>query len=299
MALAYYAFRVMAWLLAWLPFKVLYLKADFIAFFLFRILAYRRKIVESNLKNAFPEKSEAERRRIAAQFYRNLADLLVESIKMERLSLAALQKRYEIPEIGLLDRFAQEDRGVMLLSGHIGNWEWIVGGIASRTKQPVRVVAKRLSDPRFNAYIEGLRCKFFPDHTIPHKMTMRYIHQMEGKAFILCMLADQTPLKEESRFWTPFLNQETIFYEGGGKISHRMGMAVVYLDLYRKKRGHYEGRLSLIAENASNCSPEEILLSYVDHLEASIMARPDNWLWSHRRWKHKRTSDPLLPRHQD
>ncbi len=299
MALAYYLIRIFASLLALLPFPVLYVKSDVLAFFLYRVAGYRKKVVEKNLRNAFPDKDAKQRKKIASRFYRNLADVILESIKVEGMSLASLQKRYVIANEALLERFAREGRGVMLLMGHCGNWEWTVSGVAPRLKQPARFVAKRLSDPRFNDYVESLRCRFFPGYTIPHKMTMRYILQMQGKAFLVCMIGDQTPLKEESRFWTTFLNQETLFYEGAGKISHRMGMAVVYLELYRKKRGHYEGRLSLIAENAAHHTPEDILLSYVDKLEASITAGPDNWLWSHRRWKHKRTSDPLLPRHKD
>lgn len=83
------------WLLALLPFRALYVLSDGFCFLMHHIVHYRRRVVRNNLRNAFPEKSEAELREIERKFYRYICDYMLEEVKMLRMSFKELCCRME------------------------------------------------------------------------------------------------------------------------------------------------------------------------------------------------------------
>ncbi len=296
MAVTYYLFRSIAWLVSRLPFPILYLKSDALYLLLYFIFGYRKKVVLTNLHRAFPGLDEKERRRIARRYYRNLCDIILENIKVEGMRRSQLAQRVTFSGVEIIDDFHSQGRAVLLALGHCGNWEWAGPALCHHARPRGFAAVKHLSDPRFNRYMEYLRGRFFPGRTIPFKMTLRYLMGMKDEAYMVVLAADHTPTRQESRFWTTFLNQETPFFEGSGKLAHGLGLAVCYVDIQRVRRGYYHGTISTITPNGKASDPGDILLEYVNRLEKSIQEAPDNWLWSHRRWKHQRGEETLHPR---
>lgn len=294
MAIGFYIFRIFAWLISRLPFWLLHIKSDFVFLIMYYMVGYRKKVVFTNLHNAFPEKSEEEIRKIGRQFFRNLCDIILEDIKVEGMSKHQLKKRMSFANMEILDNLFDEGRDSIMALGHCGNWEWSGPSLSLHTKQFGVAAVKPLSDKRFNAYMEGLRSHFNEGRTFPFKMTLRHLVGLKDKIITLALAGDQTPTRQESKFWTIFMNQETPFFEGIGKLAHSRGMGVFYVDIERIKRGYYRGTISLITKDGSETTPEAINLEYIRRLEDSIRRNPDNWLWSHRRWKHKRESEPLI-----
>ncbi|HSG67489.1 MAG TPA: lysophospholipid acyltransferase family protein, partial [Bacteroidales bacterium] len=110
----------------------------------------------------------------------------------------------------------------------------------------------------------------------------------KDRVCIYAFAADQTPSNPRTSYWGRFLHQDTPFYTGMEKLARTLDLAVIYLDLYREKRGHYVGEFSMITNEPKSTKENEITDAYILRLEEAIRKRPDNWLWSHRRWKHKR-----------
>jgi Kdo2-lipid IVA lauroyltransferase/acyltransferase len=288
MFIFYNIFAAIAWTISILPFWLLYLKSDFLFFILYYVVRYRRKVTLENLQNSFPEKTEREIKHIARKFYQNLADLFIEVIKIGHLSQKQLMKRVKVTNPELLHEFYTKQKSVLLIMGHCGNWEWVSHAVAFHTNHKCFGMAKPLSDPFFEQYLLNLRTKFNPDSIVHFK---RFFRMMVEKRDILTanlIAGDQTPTKGEINYWTTFLNQETAVFLGAEKIAKALDMPVVFMDIQRTGRMRYEAKLSLITDTPKQTARFEITEKHVSMLENAIRLHPDNWLWSHRRWKHKR-----------
>jgi Kdo2-lipid IVA lauroyltransferase/acyltransferase len=289
MFIFHYAFLTFAWLIALLPFRLLYLKSDFVSFILFHVVKYRKKVVFENLRNAFPEKSELEIYQIARKYYRNLGDLVLEVIKLRHLSKEQLLKRVKVNNAKLLMDLYDQQKSVLLVMGHCGNWEWASPAIIFHTAHKCFGMVKPLSDPFFEKYMMRLRTKFNPGSIIHFKRFFRMMVENRNNLSAYMLAGDQTPTRSEINYWTNFLNQETAVFLGAEKMAKALDIPVVYMDTQRTGRMRYEITLSLISDKPKETAEYEITEKHVRLLENAIRLHPDNWLWSHRRWKHKHT----------
>jgi KDO2-lipid IV(A) lauroyltransferase len=112
---------------------------------------------------------------------------------------------------------------------------------------------------------------------------IRNKNEVNATAFI----ADQTPAPE-SAYWTTFLNQDTPVFKGTEKIAQKMKYPIVYTQVKRTGRGFYEIQAEMLIENPGDTTEGEISEMHTRRLEKDIINQPETWLWSHRRWKHKR-----------
>ena len=278
-------FIVSVKLLSLLPWRILYFISDFVSLVLYFVIGYRKKVVYENLNNSFPDKSKKDIRKIAHQYYRHLADIMVESICEEKI-FKDLHNHIGYDNTVLLDRLFKTGKSIMFVGGHFGNWEWV--GIAAQSLGPfkVRGVVKPLSNKFFNDYIENIRSKY-SSGTIPFKQTLRVMIAAKNEQILYMLATDQTPHKDEIRYWLDFLHQPTPVFLGSEKIAKALDMPVVFFNCYRVKRGRYEMSLTLITETPKLTEDLEITKRQFEMLEETINQRPYNWLWSHRRWKYK------------
>lgn len=275
--------------LSHLPFRLLYWLADFLYFLLFYVVQYRKKVVYRNLKNSFPDKSAAEIHRIAKQFYRNLADIIFEILKLGSISVAELQRRVSYQNWELLQEYTNQGTSVIALSSHAGNWEWELAASTSIFSAPMDGVYKPLSNPFFEVYMRFLRSRLGA-YPVRMKEVLRHLvlHRQEPR--ILCLLSDQIPPRGEIQYWTTFLNQDTAFYVGADKLAAAFKYPVVFVGAERIKRGYYRFSFQLLAEKGSVTNPEafSVIETYARELEKWVQRHPADYLWSHRRWKHQR-----------
>jgi len=277
------------WLVSKLPFPLLYLISDVLAFKLYYIFGYRKKVVFQNLRNSFPDKPEKEIKEIAKKFYRNFADIIIEVVKIRSISKSQLIKRIQFKNYDLIDDLYKKKKSIIVTIGHCGNWEWMTMVLEMISAYRVCAVVKPLSDPDFEKYLQKLRLKFNTNgRIIPFQSTFRTMVKQRHDLTINIFAGDQTPTKDEINYWTQFLNQETPVFLGIEKIAKSLDFAVVFFNIQRSKRGFYEIDISLIEENPQATEDNEITVKHVKMLENAIKKNPDNWLWSHRRWKHKR-----------
>jgi len=238
-SIGYYLFYPIYSLINLLPLRVLYLLSDFLFLILYYFPSYRRNIVEANLKNAFPEKSEKERKDIEKRFYKHLADMFVETFKVKSLSRKELEKRFTYTGLEIVNRLYDEKRDIIAVLGHYNNWELSVL-MRERMKSKAFVIYKPLRNKNFDRLINSQRTRFGLGIT-PMSMVIKEIlrARKDNINTISMFLADQSPPRNEIQYWTTFLNQDTAVYTGAEKIARKYNMAVVFLHIRKIKRGHY------------------------------------------------------------
>ena len=291
MSFRYRIFYGFCWLLALLPLRCLYLISGLLFVLVCYVVRYRRKVVLENLRNSFPEKTERERRTIARRFYRFLCDLFIETIKMIHIGTGEMQRRihYSNPEI--FDELYRKGKQILITTGHYGNWEWLATLEHSIPYHHVTLY-RPLQNKLFDKFFYNLRTRYGAD-AVPANSAIRALCQytQENRLIALGFMIDQSPHRDAIHYWTTFLNQETPVYLGVEKLARRYNTAVVYYEVRRVKRGYYEADVTLVAENAAETAEKEITGKHVQLMEQTIRRNPQYWLWSHRRWKHKRPQD--------
>ncbi len=269
------------------PFWLIYFWADLLYFFSYYVIGYRKKTVIQNLQNSFPEKSVTELKEIRRKFYRHFADLVVETIKAFQLSETDFNQRFCFKNPEVLDELYDQGKSVALLSGHYGNWEWTIS-LPKIIKHRVNTIYRPIQDETFDHYMKTLRSRFGM-FMIPARISGRTMTELEksGQLSATYYLTDQTALKDTD-YWMMFLNQETAVFPGAEKVASKFRQAVVFMDIQKVSRGHYEVEFTKLFDDASQTAEYEVTKTHTKFLEDIISKRPELWLWSHKRWKHKR-----------
>ncbi len=277
-------------LMARLPLPLLHVVSSVLAFLMGDVVRYRRRVVLTNLRRAFPEKSEAEIRRIARAFYRHLADVVAETIKLLRISDGEMMRRCRISEEGtaLLQNHFDKGGSLIGLLGHFGNWEWVPPVVSLSLPFPVIPAYRPLKNKVFDRLMLRIRGRYshdlVPKKTVGRAM-IRYLRS--EKPFIMGLIADQTP-RPQTAYWTTFLSQETPVYSGPEKLARSTNTPVFFVALRRQRRGHYVLHVVLMSERPAELVEGELSKRFMALLEEEIRRAPAHWLWSHKRWKHKR-----------
>lgn len=275
-------------LTARLPFWAIFILADIFYVFLYYIVRYRRKVVHGNLTRSFPEKSPDEIRTITRKYYHHLSDIGLETIKFSRITEKQIDDRLKVHNLEIYEDYYKQGKSIIMLATHYNNWEW-VGAIQRLIKaQFVAVYNPTTSGKAFEKFLLDSRARFGVK-TVPMNLSVRtaLAFNQNERPCGLWLAADQTS-PSTSQFWTTFLNQETAFFAGPMKIAIKTNQPVVMQHVRKTGRSRYEVFHYKLIENPSEVEPEEILRAYVRKLEEIIKAEPEYWLWSHRRWKHKR-----------
>jgi KDO2-lipid IV(A) lauroyltransferase len=287
-AVGYYLYYCFNWLITLLPLRVLYGISDLLFPLMYYFPGYRRKVVRTNLINSFPEKNLQQIVEIEKKFYHHLCDLFMETFKLSHMSNKHIMKRMPVTNPELLDRLYNEGRDVVAVLGHYGNWEWLVV-LPLYTKLKTISVYKPLKNKHFDKHMIKIRSRNGMGLT-PMQNVVREVleNRKENIRSIYCFVTDQTPPKRDIKFWTNFLNQDTPVYLGAEKIASKYDMALVYFEFNKTKRGNYKFTVDLLFEHTAGLPEHAITEAHVRRLERSIQERPEFWIWSHNRWKHKR-----------
>ena len=290
-----YLFLSLSWLLSKAPHFILYGISDFTYVFLFYILKYRKKVVYQNLKNSFPEKSESEIKSIRKKFFHHLSDILIENIALIKMSKKRVLQMVEFEESDLPDQLYQDGKCLIGITGHYCNWELYLI-LPKYLKHHVLGVYKPLRNKFFDKQFYKMREKFDATPVTmrdSYKTVIKYYK--DNKLPFLGLVADQRPPNIAGNYWTTFLNQETAVFMGPEKIAKKLNAAVVFSYSEKIKRGKYKIKFELLFKDTAQCKEHEITEAHIRFLEKLIKENPAYWLWSHKRWKHKR--DPKIPLH--
>ncbi len=276
-----------------MPFFMLYALSDFAFFMMFYVVGYRKAVVYKNLQNSFPEKTEKELKFLQKHFFKHLCDLMVESIKGFTISEKQIMQRVKFKNNEILDQFFDQGKSVIVVTGHYNNWEMVGTASGKGIQHQPLGIYKPLSNKFFDRKMRVSRER----HgliMVPMKETVDSLEKDYGRPAALLFAADQTPSNVSKCYWMMFLNQETPVFYGPEKIAKDFDLPVVYSSMYKRRRGHYDVVHQVITENPSAAHYGEITQRHVKILEEDIKLAPQYWLWSHKRWKHKRPEEMEL-----
>ena len=292
----YTLLKIITWIFWLFPLRVHYLFANICYFFIYHIFRYRRDVVESNLLNSFPEKSSRERTRIAKHFYRHFCDIFIETLYFDRISEKEGKQVVKYLNADLPDYYMDKGRQVVVILGHYNNWEWYCNW-PLYSKYPFYPVYKKIKSKAFERFYYSLRSHF---GAIPLERSLTFRKLMDnyqkGIPSMSAFLFDQTPRIYEIQHWVNFLNQETPVILGAEKIARKTNAIVLFANSQKIRRGKYEVEYQLVTDNPSECEKYEITEKCLQLLEKQIKEHPEFWLWSHKRWKHKKNKLGKIPK---
>ncbi len=287
MKLLYYLTYATLWLLSLLPLRALYVLSDLIYLLVYHVAGYRKHLVRRHLADSFPEKSEAERRRIERAFYRWFCDYLVETVKLLTISHSQIRRRMVFKGTEIIDEIVESGQSCALYLGHYCNWEWI-------TSMPLWVSPKAqcgqiyhaLENADFDRIFLTLRQRMGAV-CIPMAETLRRLaaYRQQKQPVVIGYISDQVPFWNNIHHWLTFLHHDTPVLTGTERLARTAGHAVLYVDITRPRRGYYEAEIKLIARDPRQTKDYELTDAYFRMLEASIRRAPQYWLWTHNRWK--------------
>jgi Kdo2-lipid IVA lauroyltransferase/acyltransferase len=287
------------WLLSQLPFGGLYLVARILTWTLGSVIGYRRRVVEENVRKSFPEKTSVERLQIARDFYRNLGEIFVETLKLISIQPAELARRVETGGADLLQAYLADGKTVLALGSHSVNWEWIMPSTTVNFPAlPIVGVYRPLGGAFGEALLTYMRTRL-GGSLVRMQDVGRDVVRQRATPRALSMVADQTPPGGEIQFYAQFLNQDTPFFVGPDKLAASFQMPVFFLSQTRLRRGFYRYELQLFYDGKTPlpAPPKQptddpalhpITAAYAQFLEAEIRRNPAGYLWSHKRWKNSR-----------
>ena len=264
----------------WYPF------ASFLAFLAWRVIPYRRHVVEGNLTKSFPEWDSETRERVIRDYYRGFADVFVEVIRSLRLTHKELARRVTLQNPELLREEYARGKPVIVLAAHQCNWEWLLLGL-SQLGVPVDAAYKPLMDSWAEAEMRKLR-SVFGARMIPAQELLGDIIRQRGTPRTIAILADQEPKTPDRKHWVRFLNRDSAFFIGPEEIARSTRCPAFFANLKRTSRGHYEVEFLRIAAAGEQLPAGEFTNRYARMVEEQIRAAPADWPWSHKRWKLKK-----------
>ena len=262
--------------------------APFISFTLRRVVRYRYGVITKQLRASFPQRSEGELQDICNRYYDHLAEMIVGT-----LSLAAMndKRRAEATEFNLTDDFDKiiEGRNAIVLTSHYGFWEIALNLYLHTPNHHLFVAYKPLKSRIMDRLYSRLRNYDRVDVVASNNFMRHYVahrHGVDGKNILVGLISDQNCPVTKGCCWHRFLNHDSLFFDGGEQLALKFGLPVFYLELERIDAGRYRHNYTRIFDGSEEVKPHEITERYVRCLERTIEAKPEFWMWSHKRWKH-------------
>jgi KDO2-lipid IV(A) lauroyltransferase len=285
--LGFLFFMLLITLFAIMPFFLIYGLSEVVWFFLYKVVGYRKKVVRDNLMIAFPDKTDKEIKKIESKYYRNLTDILLESVKGYTMGNKTALKRYRAKNFDIVKKYHDEGRGVIIAIGHIANWEWGTNTLPWYLENNIYIAYKPIGNRYIDSYVKKSRSKNGAV-MFPLRETNKFFKRYAKTPSSFILVSDQNPSNPERAIWVDFFGKKTAFLHGIEYYTQTYNMPVIFYSITRLKRGHYEIDFSLIHDNPKDLKPGEITQMYASKLEEEIRKHPETWLWSHKRWKHSR-----------
>ena len=284
--LVYILVYPLLWLISILPFRLFYFFSDFVFFVLFYVVGYRKKVVFENLSRAFPDKPEEEIKKIQKDFYRHMCDMFLEMVKTLNLTKEELKERYKIINIEVLQDIVKE-KSVLIVCSHYANWEWNVS-INNYVNAKGYAVYQKIGNSYFDDLIKKIRAKWNTT-LITQQETVKTVYRNVQNEVISAygMVSDQSPQVKRAQYWSEFMGVKVPIFNGPESMARKLDLAVVFLKVSKVKRGYYQAEFMPITTAGSTTKKHQITDQFLRLTEDQIREKPEYYLWTHKRWKHR------------
>lgn len=271
-----------------MPFGFLYLLSDLLYYPLYYVVRYRRSIVRRNLTESFPDKNIDEIVEIERKFYRFFADMMMESVKLLSASRSDIERHMRFVNIDKVNSLLSEGRSISAFLGHYGNWEWLsTTSLFTTNEAEVVLIYHKLRNKPMERLIKKLRQRA-GSVCIGMYQTARFMATAKqyGKPCLIGFIADQSPKKREVKYFLRFLNHNVPVLTGTEKATKHFGYEALFVSMKRVRRGYYECTFETLHPDPKSLPDYELTSMYYRRLEQEIEARPELYLWTHKRFKH-------------
>jgi Kdo2-lipid IVA lauroyltransferase/acyltransferase len=270
-----------------LPLRALYAFSSFLYLLAFYVVRHRHQVIRGQLEQVFPDSSDAERELIHKRFLKNFCDVVVEVLKSVSMTEADMRDHVQIVNSEVARRYLDAGQSVMLVTSHLGNWEWLLHGVTLQLGYPVDAAYKPLHDQWAERLMLRVRSRFGA-RLVPAKELLADFLRRRGIVRAVAMNADQAPVSTDKRYWTRFLGQDTAFYIGAEQIARATRLPILYVRVSRIRRGYYQVELSQLWDGREVTEPNTVTERYARACEIDVLKSPADWLWSYRRWRLKK-----------
>jgi KDO2-lipid IV(A) lauroyltransferase len=270
-----------------LPLRALYVFSSFLYLLAFYVVRHRHQVIRGQLEKVFPELSDAERALIHKRFLKNFCDVVIEVLKSVSMTEADIRAHVQIVNLEVARRYLDAGQSVMLVTSHLGNWEWLLHGVTLQLGYPVDAAYKPLHDQWAERLMLEVRSRFGA-RLVPAKELLADFLRRRGIVRAVAMNADQAPVSTDKRYWTRFLGQDTAFYIGAEQIARATRLPILYVRVRRIRRGYYQVELSPLWDGREVTEPNTVTERYARACEIDVLKSPADWLWSYRRWRLKK-----------
>lgn len=271
------------YLLASIPRPILHRILNLFFVLLYPVIFYRKKVVQDNLRKAFPTHTLKEIRKIQKVFYRQFLKNFEDLIPLLIQSKKAIKQSIIIENIELLSDLLLLNKPIILITAHYGSWEKAFSALPVFINKPVGLVYTPVKSNYFGALLLQIRTRFGLN-LITRYTFKEHIGVHFNQPYFYIMPSDQRPVDINKSFWTTFLGIETPLLFGVEKYAVQYNLPVVYLHI--NDIGHQSHvKFTLICKHGKETEHGFITEKYAELLEKQIVDDPTQWLWSHRRWK--------------
>lgn len=286
-----FALNVFSYLIYKLPYGVKISFSNSVAFLLQYVIRYRKKVVDENLSRSFPKKSQEELAAITKTFYRHLTDRIIEGLIMVHFTEKDVLESCTIESYELVNGLLQKGKSVVAVLGHSGSWELgcLRASLEIGNDAKQYAVYTRIGYEPLNEYVKETRGKFGMQLFSMQEIA-KQLRTGLGEKSVGMYLADQNHSNPKRAYWTTFLHQDTPFMTGPARFARAWNTAVIFVEIKQAGRFRYTIHLELMKEDMQGISPEELTRQFVERVQKQLHENPADWLWSHKRWKHKRVS---------
>jgi len=274
------------WLVSILPYRLFYLLSDLFFILIYHIVGYRKKVVYKNLKLVFPNKKEKEILRIRKDFFKHMCDMFLEMVKTMNLSKEEVKKRYHVKNIEVIQEI-EKTTSILIVCSHFANWEWNVS-MNNYVQSKGYAVYQKIGNDYFDQWIKRVRQRWNTT-LITQKQTVKTVlrNKLNGVIGIFGMVSDQSPQAHRAQYWSEFMGIQVPIFNGAETMARKMDLAVVFLKVSKVKRGYYQAEFIPITTSGSKTDKNQITDTFLRLTEQQIKEKPEHYLWTHKRWKHR------------
>lgn len=276
------------WFISILPFRLFYAFSDFIYFIVYYIIGYRKKTVRENIALALPHLSVEERMQIEKKSFRHLCDMFLEMIKTMSISEAEMDKRFQFKNFDVYLDLEKKGKSIAIVCAHYASYEWVISMNKNCNHEGIAIY-KKIANKHFDDLVKKIRSKF-KARLITTKETTAVIEENYKKNHLAVygFASDQTPKVNAHTYWSTFMGIEVPVHTGAEILAKKYDMNVIFLRVKKIKRGFYEGYFEVLSEDVKSVPNYQIMDAFVERVEKQILEEPAYYMWTHKRFKHKK-----------
>jgi KDO2-lipid IV(A) lauroyltransferase len=276
------------WVISILPFPIFYLFSDVVYFIVYYLVRYRRKTVRENLALALPHLTDKERKTIEKKFYQHMCDMFLEMIKTMTISPEEMRRRFVLTNVELIKEYEEKGKSVVLVASHYASWEWLLT-LNAQIKFRGIGVYKKIVNPYFDKLVRKIRSKYDAELVETKKIIpLMAQNQRDGILSMYGLASDQSPKLDRAFHWDNFMGIEVPVHTGAEMLARKYNLSVLFVKVKKVKRGYYEATFIPICDTPKKADGFEITHTYLKEVEKQILEAPEYYLWTHKRWKHRR-----------